>query len=36
MAKGDTVTLDKPKMSAKRGFFRVKVSPSAILGGHGK
>ena len=30
MAKGPTVELDKPQMSAKCGFFRVKVSPSTI------
>ena len=30
MAKGPTVELDKPRMSAKCGFFRVKVSPSKI------
>ena len=30
MATGPSVVLDKPQMSAKSGFFRVKVSPSAI------
>ena len=30
MAKGPTVELDKPRMSTKSGFFRVKVSPSKI------
>ena len=30
MAKGATVKLDKPQMSAKCGFFRIKVSPSKI------
>ncbi|MDO5320116.1 MAG: hypothetical protein Q4G65_15935, partial [bacterium] len=30
MATGPSVVLDKPQMSAKSGFFRVKVSPSKI------